>query len=98
MLNYRVHEVQHVNPAGKDWEHVVESETGGANSVGNMALAASNLNNNLAAYYKTRRVYPELALEDVVEAMILREHMCGKATPTSELGSARSMPETSACR
>nr|MDQ3822723.1 DUF4157 domain-containing protein [Actinomycetota bacterium] len=79
VLNYRAHAVQHVNPGGKDWEHIVEAETGGAHSTDNMALTDSEINNRLAAYYNTYRRYPELALEDIVDPIKLRDYMRGKS-------------------
>jgi len=77
VLNHRALGVQHVNPSGKDWEHIVEASTGGANSSDNLALADSTINNRLGAYYGTARRYPELALEGITELVVLREYLRG---------------------
>ena len=79
VLNHRAHAVQHVNPSGKDWEHIVEASTGGANSSDNLALADSTINNRLGTYYGTVRRYPEPALEDITDPIALRDYLRGKS-------------------
>jgi hypothetical protein len=78
VLNFRVIAVQHVNPKGKEWEHIAEESTGGSNSVENLALADSDLNQRLGHYYGKVRTYPMLALEDITEPVRLRDYMRGK--------------------
>ena len=84
VLNYRVHEIQHVNPRGKDWEHVVEKSTGGAHSSKNLVLLDSGLNKKLGSYYGEARRYPMLALEDIDEPVVLREYLRGKSESVQE--------------
>lgn len=79
VLNYRAHGIQTVNPPNTDWEHIVEQGTGGVHTAENLALTAASINNELAAYYATVRTYPELALEDVTEPIVLREYLRGKS-------------------
>jgi len=50
VLNYRHHNDQS-NPAGKQWEHIVEQFAGGAHSSGNLALTTAQINNRLGTLF-----------------------------------------------
>ncbi|WP_213982366.1 DUF4157 domain-containing protein, partial [Sphingomonas sp. dw_22] len=50
VLNWRHHE-QQLNPAGKQWEHIIEQFAGGANASGNLALSDSTVNNQLGQFF-----------------------------------------------
>lgn len=50
VLNYR-HWQKQTNPPGKEWEHIHEHSTGGANSVENLALVDRSKNQELGRIY-----------------------------------------------
>lgn len=50
ILNWRHHEAQ-TNAPGKQWEHIIEQFSGGANSSGNLALSAATVNNRLGKMF-----------------------------------------------
>ena len=54
VLNYRYHSLQ-INPAGKEWEHVIEQSAGGPNSVTNLALANATVNRDLGVWFGQRQ-------------------------------------------
>jgi hypothetical protein len=54
VLNHRHHD-QQINPAGKEWEHVIEQSAGGPNSVNNLALADATINRDLGTWFGQRQ-------------------------------------------
>jgi hypothetical protein len=79
VLNYRAHGHQTNNPPKKQWEHIIERETGGKDSADNLALADETVNQRLGTYYGEYRRYPELAItDDITDPIILRDYLRGK--------------------
>ncbi|MEM8488752.1 MAG: DUF4157 domain-containing protein [Bacteroidota bacterium] len=79
VLNYRAHGIQHKNPAGKDWEHIVENQAGGRHSSGNLALLDSGENSRLNAIYQSKAGNRGITLEGVPAQMTLRDFLAGKS-------------------
>jgi hypothetical protein len=79
VLNYRAIGIQTNNPPGQQWEHIVEASTGGPNSADNLALAEGTLNRRLGTYYGEVRRYPQLAIVDITDPIILRDYLRGKS-------------------
>lgn len=58
VLNYRHHNAE-TNPAGKQWEHIIENSAGGKHSSGNLALTSSVINNKLGKWFEKPYSTPE---------------------------------------
>jgi hypothetical protein len=56
VLNFRANEDEsQSNPAGKEWDHIVEASAGGPNSVENLALADAGVNRDLGVWFGQRQ-------------------------------------------
>jgi hypothetical protein len=86
ILNYRAHGDERYNPTGKEWEHIVEKNTGGAHSAANLALADETLNADLNAYYQTVVAHPRLTrfVPPIFEPVALRDVIAKEGWPSEK--------------